>query len=948
MRPLLKALAVSKRIAAVIVGLILYGCSLTSTLADNSSTSEFVARWDFGANEDAKRDQWPDGWSRTSSQQYPKFIPINISRQSNSAEELQEIERFRRFAAQCVVAYRKNKWPWQVIPETVPPSLDLWLERTVLNPFLHVRMDGGAAEILSPIVPVDEHSVYFMTGMIRGNGNDFYAHAKLRFLDASRKTLFEVVSKSVTGKTDWVSIATDTKYLFRDDVKNVQVVLQVHPRNAKAYQGEFDFDTIRIHRTPRLNLFVEKSSQMYREGEQVIVRCTASGMTKEQTSLTLKLVDQNGTEVLSTTKAFVRDEVSEQRYISSSTSQNNAPASVKRFWDGQCEWKLPPLESGYYEITTQLSRGRTGVFELDEQFVVLPNDGLGKLDSRFGWTMPRFSKTSEVMLDINRFIDMLRESRTGKVKVPIWFDSQDPKSMREFTERVDRIQTVGVVCVGVIATPPPSLREKLPRLNSDDSGTALEDSVLIQSFLEPVLRQMCVRIVDFQIGWDHETDFVGNPRFSSSLDSIKRLIRRYGQEAQLLASHNTSLPNPTANGIDRWQLHSQEEMTAGEISDAIERGDGVSGTSKTPWFSITPLDPTKYSLKVRVQDLVSRMMATTKENVTIGTTSWISDPMDPSSGIMDDEGGPREMYLPFRSIAGVLAGARNLGALPISTLGTNYIVATNDNASLVAWANEPTNNQLYLGEKVKARDIWGRKVDVATVETDHGLEQQFTIGPWPVILDGIDLNVARWRTGISIVEKRIDPLKGNSQELQVRFNNPISAPVNGRLQIVAPDLIAESGNVPFEIDANSSGVITVPIQLHPDAINANTTVQLEFQITGDKPTQFAIIEEMQVGSWDVEFDWEYQIDEQDRLWINLQAINNTAEPMSFECMLLIPGRVRERSQIPNLRDRANSSFVLNNGTDLIGESLRLRCEQIGTRRILNFQIKIKSNEDSHR
>ena len=41
---------------------------------------------------------------------------------------------------------QQNKWPWQVIPERVPSAIDQFLERTLLNPYLRVQMDGGAIE----------------------------------------------------------------------------------------------------------------------------------------------------------------------------------------------------------------------------------------------------------------------------------------------------------------------------------------------------------------------------------------------------------------------------------------------------------------------------------------------------------------------------------------------------------------------------------------------------------------------------------------------------------------------------------------------------------------------------------------------------------------------------------------------------------------------------------
>ena len=469
----------------------------------------------------------------------------------------------------------------------------------------------------------------------------------------------------------------------------------------------------------------------------------------------------------------------------------------------------------------------------------------------------------------------------------------------------------------------------------------MEDSVMVQSFLEPVLRQMCVRIVDFQIGWDHETDFVGNPRFSSSLESIKRLTRRYGQEAQLLASHSPGVATPQATGIDRWQIYSGEELTSDEMQSLIQRREATEHGAKTPWMSITPLNPAKYSLPVRVQDMVARMLSTATEMGGLGTTSWISDPTSDEVGMIAAEGGPREMFVPFRSIAGVLAGSRNLGKLPISAIPHNYLVTSGDRASIIAWSSAATKAQLYLGDNAKARDVWGRDVEIETLQTDHGPEQRFFVDKWPIIIDGVDLNVARWRTGIKLAETRLDPLVGQTQVLRVKFANPLGVPAIGRIQVDAPSIFADSTSVSFEIDANAEGVIEIPVQVRPDANTSSTAILLQFMITGDNPILFAVEEEIQIGSGDVEFEAQYQIDDQNRLWINIEAINHTAIPLSFDCMLHIPGRPYERCQIAGLRDRESRSIVLNDATSLIGERLWLRCMQIGSQRILNYRIEIK-------
>jgi hypothetical protein len=99
-------------------------------------------------------------------------------------------------------------------------------------------------------------------------------------------------------------------------------------------------------------------------------------------------------------------------------------------------------------------------------------------------------------------------------------------------------------------------------------------------------------------------------------------------------------------------------------------------------------------------------------------------------------------------------------------------------------------------------------------------------------------------------------------------------------------------------------------------------------------------QEMQVGTSDFEFEPRYEFDAEDRLKLFIEVINHESIPLNFDCLLLIPDRARERTQIAGLKDRVTKLIVLENASELIGKTLWLRCEQIATNRILNYRIEI--------
>lgn len=911
--------------------------------------SEMIAHWDFGIKEDVKKDGWPDGWSRSGGQSFPKFIPIGIVKDANTREELESIEQFRGLASRILVGYRQSKWPWQVNLESTPPTIDHWLERTALNPYLRAQMDGGAIEVVSPHIDIDTHSLYFASAKIRGDSVDFDAVIRLKFLDTKKSTIFEISSKPSGPTKTWLTVATDSNELFEGPIRYAQVVLHVYPKTLNAYRAEFGFDSISVHQTPRLKLAVNKDLHVYRVGEPINVRCIATGMKAEQPSLQLALHNHEGEEVQSVEKSFIRESTSQLISHDAAKDSLNNLTDLNRaknkdsgnYWHGYCEWALPALEPGFYEISTKLSRGRSGTFGLTEQFVVLPNDSFGRSDSRFGWSLYHLQGASPDADLSGKLVESLRTARVAKAKVPIWFDSLSQESTDDFTDRIDRFQAGGVQCVGVIASPPASLRKKFPRLDADSTGQALEDSVLVQSFLEPVLRLMCLRLVDFQIGWDHETDFVSNPRFSSTLDAIQNMLRRYGQETFLVASHNPDVQTLPVPSIDRWQLHRSEDFTEQELRAILGLGDKSTGKIAPPWHSITPIHASQYSLDVRIQDLSARMLAVISESGTLATTAWVSDPVADEVGMLDSFGNPREMYLPFRTLSGALAGMRNAGSLPVAELHKNYFVHSTEEARIIAWSPKPKPVQMYIGKDVTAMDIWGRQVSVESRETGSGPEQALMIGKWPVIISGVDFNVAKWRMGIKILDRKIDPLVGQVQELKIQFANPLPTSATGSVRLVAPTIFAEATIANFEIAANETGTILMPVQVLPDADTSETEITLEFEMSGDQSARFSVKESLQVGTDDFEFEISLQMDDQDQLWVTVEAINYRSEPTSFDCILLIPNRPRERTQIANLTERASRTFVIRKGSELLNATLWLRCEQIGTRRIENKRILVE-------
>jgi hypothetical protein len=919
----------------------------SSTICGQESSVEIVKRWDFGRSDDAKGLGWPDYWTRNTGLEYPKFLSIKITKKANSDEEMKGIDQLRRAYGQAKLAWEQRRLPWDITPERTPQELDLLLERSILNPYLEIQMDSFRAEVNSPFVAVESESVYGITCNIMGNdpSGEYEAIATLKLCDADKKVLLEQTTPPVTGETNWLTLTADTQYAYNKNIALAQVSLKVTPRSPNAFKGNFCFDSIRITRAPRLALQVNKPSRIYREGEPVIAECSAIGMATLQSSVELILKDHNGTIVDRSRQSLERGNASIDlpKLVSTrSNSTNSTAAKPTTYWNGRTQWTLPKLQPGYYELHTQLERTARRNALLKQAFVVLPTDDKYIVNPQVGWSIPEDLRPFE-RLETEQLVDLLREACVGKVKLPVWGDPHDPKTFDASMARIDRLQGAGITCIGVIATPPAKLRSHFSLARGDGTGSFLEDWTVAQSLLEPVVRETSIRILHYQIGWDNEVDFVSSGRVLTSLESLRRLLHRYGQESHVVASRNPMNSKTENKLIDRWQLTSNVPFTADEQRRILMASVSGSQTKPMPWFHTTPLPEDQYSMKARVQDLADRMLLLTEPRIQAGTVGWVFDPSSKQASVYSATQGPGTMFCPFRTLAGALTGFQKVGSLPSDAFGKNYVLTSGEECKLIAWSHSPFTANLYFGKSVVARDVWGRKVPIRSSKTEHGTMQSLELGAWPVLLQGVDLRAIRWRMGLELVTKKLDVLVDKVETVDIRFDNPLSTPAVGRVHLVCSALEPSDSPQSFQIDANTSEVLKIPVRVRAEANVGPTPIKAVFQID-DVP--IVLEDRVQIGNDDFEFNLRYSFSKDNELLVEIEAINKIGEPSNFDCILRVTGRRWERRQILDLSSKAKRTFVLPDADQLIGKTLRLQCEQENKSRIINKQIVIERPTDN--
>ena len=160
------------------------------------------------------------------------------------------------------------------------------------------------------------------------------------------------------------------------------------------------------------------------------------------------------------------------------------------------------------------------------------------------------------------------------------------------------------------------------------------------------------------------------------------------------------------------------------------------------WVTLRPLPEGSYDVSTRARDLVLRMLAAkvgNKESVFCG------DPFDSSRGLLEPDGTPCDMLLPWCITAGMIGGAEYLGSIRLVEGSQNYVFRRDGEAVMVVWNPTPVVETVYLGENVQQLDLWGRVQQELDPQQKPGQKQQIAVGAMPTFITGVNLPLAQWR-----------------------------------------------------------------------------------------------------------------------------------------------------------------------------------------------------------
>ncbi len=894
---------------------------------------QVVKQWHFDRHDDRDFDHWPDGWQRQSGRDYPSYVAIDIQ----SAET--ELEAWAKQAdARLLPWWVQTRLNVAAAPPWLPgiptrwlrlaqapagalPGLPPSLADQVSSQYLSVRLDGGGALLQSPKFPVSVMYSYVLTSRIQTRGLEHDSGwAEIVFLGAEGQPLKTTATEQLGGTANWTTVRTPA---IAPPPGCTEAVLRVRvePTGAGAdIRGEVDFDQLQLHQFPQLHVRGAVATGIYSQGQAVEITAEAMGLRFETASIQFTLFD-----------AY-------QQPIQQSVSpvDTHPDDSQLMAFGGVATWTLTDLPPGFYRMAAQLIAADRSALQTETTFVVV--EPLQGPSGPFGWTLPQGAPRG----DLRALPEWLRNCHVGWLKYPCWIDADDVEAGDQLSWMINRMMESGIEVVGLLDQPPSGTAPDIDARRPVQAVNVFRDQDTWQPLLETLMSRLTMKVRWWQLGNERDFSFLDRASLKDTVAGIQRGLQGYGQPLNMVLSWPWLEPQPPA--AERgWKAVTRSEaqtFTADELDAYLEielDPDAPPSPTRT-WLLLDPLPKSQYDTATRIRDLVLRM-ATVRGHAV--EAAFVSDPTHPETGLLQPDGLPDIMLLPWRTTAATLGSLQRSGSLRLPNGSSNIVLSDGRRSVMVLWNSEPTQEEIYLGEDIEELSVWGVRSPAATVKRQGMTQQVIEAGPIPKFIIGLHPLMTQFRMQVQLDRPSIDSLLGRSQLVAVKMTNPLSTGIDGDMLMTAGEAWdLPRYPVPWQIRGAGTLNQPVPITLRSNAKTGVQDIALQFRLSQVGSQPFLVYRTLRVGPEGLEVQITTRLDEQDNLIVRIEMENSSEARQSYDCRLFPPGRQYQRQTVSvNAGQRVRREFTLPNGRPLLGQTLLLRAAEQDGRRVLNYTVQ---------
>ena len=881
------------------------GSTPTDDKSSATSKAEVVCYLDFEREKwDRNFDQWPDEWVRKTGSGFPAYVDIAI--------------------------------------QPFPSNDDRWGQGS-----LHVGLDGGAAEISSPPIPINPNYSYMLDGWTflspteKKEVNEAWFSITLLSEDDKIKQTFS--TKRVRAQDEWKQIKlgpivpTDPKF------NRLIVTLHLHPTRPTDLFGEAWFDNLRLTHLPKLNAATSHPFNIFEKPEDVEILVTVSGTRDEAARLQFsifdvegRLVDEHSIDHQPPPQAAEQSDglsalpaAFTSKTVAANLSEDGKKSIQRQRGPGERYVWTPKLESdGFYRVLVSLTGDAQPELSRDISLVIMPP--MERVNtSPFGWSIQKQPES----IPLQNLVELIRQSGVHWLAYPVWFAKDDLQQAQRIGDLAERLTLNGMDLVAVLDQPPEELRGNFSRYNQG-IASLLHDADLWQPALDPVLTRLSFKIDWWQLGSFDDLSFVSHPNLELKVTEVRDHLSRFGKNIKLGIAwnwlHQKQLESTSS--LDYLLRTTPTKMTGEELltylNDQQESNDPI-------WTTIQPLDRQHYSLVTRVRDLVERMIM---GKISDATAVFIPEPISSDQGVLNEDLSPTELLLPWQMTARSLAGAQYLGQLELPQGSENYLFRRTDDVVMVIWRDYPLSEPVNLGGNLKTLDCWGRQSN----SFHPGQQDLLDVGPIPQFVSGLDPHLVEWQMNCRFSRLHIDSVVGRSQATELEFKNTLDFGVSGTAKLTSNQLWDKPLEIPFKINPGETFSAPLDLVLRSNVSAGRHDVRIDFDLAGHQRHQMTVYRYLNVGIPGIKVDSATQI-KAGKLLLHVTVINDSDEEANFNLYLFAPNRRRQRLQIAKMKPgRVRQKFIIPNGDQLQGENIWLRVEEVKGNRILNYQVPVEN------
>ena len=811
-----------------------------------------------------------------------------------------------------------------------PPYVRSMIDRSTASHgknSLMVELNGAQYAYYSPPQAVDGEHSYVFRGKIRSIGlkNDA-ALISVSLLDATRRRVERRLSLAVTGRhEDWVTVEIGP-FNPGADVRFLVVGCHIVQGERTDVKGHVWFDDLWLGSVPLLDLSQGSGLHFLQPNESVRIVAHARGLSNSSAHrLHLRLVNNTG------------ELLEEAEFPLGSGAAGGANPETH----GRIDWTLDPCPKGFYRVHADLVREGTTILAKQTSFVVMDPVPAGAT-GEFGWSFTN----GPADLELAALGEIASRAGVNWLKLPFWSagyaEQKSDLSTSKMTLFLDQLDENKISLVGLLSDPPPQLADKYAQNWGGISKIFTMPRDFWYPSLEPIIARHSFRIRHWQLGSENDDSFVGLATLPETLTAVKNEFDRIGHDAQVGVHWKWDQPFPKRGTIANtfFSLGGNPPIDDEKLRDNLEntRSAGVSR-----WVLVSPLPRVEKGREIsapeRAADLARQMLAAKLGGA---TTIFANDPFDAQRGLLNPDGSPTEMFLPWRTVALALRGARYLGQFELPNRSPNAVFERGNEIVMVIWNSTETTEEYYLGEQAATVDLWGERKRLAIDPQTYA--QSIPVGPTPLIIRGCSVQVARWRLAVQYANGRISS-ESVAQEEALLGTNTFAQGLTGKVTVrFPPGWEVEPYHWPLYAGAGEKFKFPLTLKSPPDASLGDLRTSIDFDVSADREYKFNVFLPYRLGIGDVDLKVACRRRDDGRLEIEQRITNNTEplEILEFNCSLSIPGQIRLRNFVTRLGKGEDQRFYfIPNADGLRGKELWLRAEQVDGLRVLNFKWKVE-------